>query len=79
MALTQAEIDRLAAMPVPTGRLLIDSDFSDGEAEPLPGAPLTMAAGRTKALPPAKRSCSSWPTCRARTAWSGAFAPGWCM
>ena len=34
-SLTQAEIDRLAALPVPPGRLLIDGAFSDGGAEPL--------------------------------------------
>ena len=34
-SLTQADIDRLAAVPVPEGRLLIDGAFCDGGAEPL--------------------------------------------
>ncbi|MGB8814481.1 MAG: aldehyde dehydrogenase [Paracoccaceae bacterium] len=35
MSLTQAEIDRLATLPVPAGNLLIDGAFRKGGAEPL--------------------------------------------
>ena len=35
MALIQSEIDRLAALPVPAGRLLIDGNRTEGGAEPM--------------------------------------------
>ena len=55
MSLTQTEIDRLAALPVAAGRLLIDGAFSAGGAEPLEvlspinGQRLTTIAAGTEA------------------------------
>ena len=55
MSLTQADIDTLAAAPVPAGRLLIDGVWAEGGAAPLEvlspinGQHLTTIASATKA------------------------------
>ena len=55
MILTQSEIDRLAALPVPAGRLLIDGNWTEGGTAPMPvlspinGQHLTTIAQATEA------------------------------